>query len=508
MFLLSFVSAENISIMYGQNDSGDIIPLQTKGDGTLKVEMDLMNVTAGNIIALGNLSLGEKITFALGETIDNIVDGWVRITGNLNVTNGNLSLGGKLLLNDNGFLKWGGQDIGTNVSILYGQNSSGEVNALSVDSDNIWNINVAGVTSNIWEVVGGITQLVNAGDVKIDGNLNVTGNISGGSPVKIIGGLTVEGDTKFGSSNDACSGTNEGAMRYNSSLKRMQFCNGSSWYKIRSIPTIEATGGTILTYTEGLTDYRSHTFTTSGNFNVTYVEDGAAIEYLVVAGGGGGADYYYGGGGGAGGFRTGSGFDVSVQNYSITVGGGGNGGAGAAGYNGGNSSFGGLINASGGGGGGVSGGSSGGSGGGGAPSGGGGGAGNVGGYVDVEGYAGGQGGVYSAGGGGGAGEVGTGGGDATTNQPGGEGGDGKASTLRNGTSIYYAGGGGGGSYASGGASSGGLGGGGNGAGNTGSVQPTSGAVNTGGGGGGASTEGTTPDGAAGGSGIVIVRYEI
>jgi hypothetical protein len=33
-----------------------------------------------------NLSLGQRITFALGEMIDNIVDGWIRITGGLNVT--------------------------------------------------------------------------------------------------------------------------------------------------------------------------------------------------------------------------------------------------------------------------------------------------------------------------------------------------------------------------------------------------------------------------------------
>ena len=39
-----------------------------------------------NINATGNFSLGQKITFALGEIIDNIVDGWITITGNLNVT--------------------------------------------------------------------------------------------------------------------------------------------------------------------------------------------------------------------------------------------------------------------------------------------------------------------------------------------------------------------------------------------------------------------------------------
>lgn len=41
---------------------------------------------AGNFDIDGNFTLGEKITFALGEVIDNIVDGWITITGNLNVT--------------------------------------------------------------------------------------------------------------------------------------------------------------------------------------------------------------------------------------------------------------------------------------------------------------------------------------------------------------------------------------------------------------------------------------
>ena len=50
--------------------------------------------------------------------------------------------------------------------------------------------------------------------------------------MKIIGGLTVEGDTKFGSSGDSCSGANEGSIRYNSSLKRTRFCDGTNWVSI------------------------------------------------------------------------------------------------------------------------------------------------------------------------------------------------------------------------------------------------------------------------------------
>ena len=50
-------------------------------------------ITDTSITTPGNLTLGEKITFALGEIIDNIVDSWIRITGNLNVT-GNATITG------------------------------------------------------------------------------------------------------------------------------------------------------------------------------------------------------------------------------------------------------------------------------------------------------------------------------------------------------------------------------------------------------------------------------
>lgn len=45
---------------------------------------------SNNLKVVGNLTLGQKITFALGEIIDNIKDSWIRINGNLNVT-GNLT---------------------------------------------------------------------------------------------------------------------------------------------------------------------------------------------------------------------------------------------------------------------------------------------------------------------------------------------------------------------------------------------------------------------------------
>jgi hypothetical protein len=86
------------------------------------------------------------------------------------------------------------------------------------------------------------------------------------------------------------------------------------------LPTIEATGGTIVD-SDG---YRIHVFTGTGPFNVSFIGPPSYnnVEYVVVAGGGGVA-LAAEGGGGAGGFRTGTGFPVTVQDYTITVGGGG-----------------------------------------------------------------------------------------------------------------------------------------------------------------------------------------
>ena len=54
----------------------------------------------GNFTLSGNLTLGQKLTFAFGEIIDNIVDGWIRITGNLNV-NGTVKIEDDLNMTSN-----------------------------------------------------------------------------------------------------------------------------------------------------------------------------------------------------------------------------------------------------------------------------------------------------------------------------------------------------------------------------------------------------------------------
>ena len=304
-------------------------------------------------------------------------------------------------------------------------------------------------------------------------------------------------------------------------------------------PTAEyvtATGGTITT--SG--DYKIHTFTGGGPFNVTSsgnVAGSNTVDYLVVGGGGGGGSGD-GGGGGAGGYRESSGaasgcysasplgagvtgLAVPVQNYTITVGGGGAGTATPNPNTGGNrgdvSTFS-TITAAGGGGGAGGGACSspytpGGSGGGARRDGNGqgGGTGNVPIVSPPQGKDGGTPNAFpgpsgwnGAGGGGGATANGTGGtGNTPASERAGNGGAGATSSI-NGTPTARAGGGGGGAegnspncFGTGGTGGGGVG-----------FNPgrsnAAGTANTGGGGGGRANPGS---GSTGGSGIVIIRYK-
>jgi hypothetical protein len=261
----------------------------------------------------------------------------------------------------------------------------------------------------------------------------------------------------------------------------------------------EATGGITLEYDLDNKRYRSHTFTTSGTFNVTLVgddfDDRNKVDYLVIAGGGGAGGINFGAGGGAGGYRTTNGTSgenssaeskVTVTNtsYNVVVGAGGAGSTSTSvkGENGTTSSvsFTNFISTVGGGGGGSQGtrdGNNGGSGGGAAFNS------SAGLGTADQGFNGAIGGGNQSGGGGGAGEQPA---DANTNGVGGKGGDGLPNLLRTGSLETRAGGGGGGGLNTNGAN--GLGGG---------SEP-----NLGGGG------GISNNSKNGGSGIVVIRYEI
>jgi hypothetical protein len=56
----------------------------------------------------------------------------------------------------------------------------------------------------------------------------------------------VAGEVRIDNTSVACSSSNEGAMRYNSSLKVMQFCNGTTWRVVgeETAGMFECSGGT------------------------------------------------------------------------------------------------------------------------------------------------------------------------------------------------------------------------------------------------------------------------
>ena len=113
-----------------------------------------------------------------------------------------------------------------------------------------------------------------------------------------------------------------------------------------STPTVSITGTGNTTTTDG--DYTVHKFIIDGTYETDTTQD---VEYLVVGGGGAGGGNNFSGGGGAGGYRTATGFSVSADTYSITVGAGGAASGGATGGDGGDSVFSSITSTGGGGGG-------------------------------------------------------------------------------------------------------------------------------------------------------------
>ena len=359
------------------------------------------------------------------------------------------------------------------------------------------------VTSNTIQFTNTTTGIVTTGNVEVGGELTVSGNATVSSNLTVSGfvGTSETGALKIPSGTTAQQPTGVlGMIRYNTTANKLQVYTGNSW---QSLGGIIASGGTVTTGG----GYKTHTFTTSGTFEVT---SGGDIEYLIVAGGGAGASTD-GGGGGGGGVVTGT-MNIQPGSYTITRGGGGSyvNANDRAGNTGNNSTALGFTARGGGGGGNdrVSGQGpkTGGSGGGG---------GSRQSYNQWPGASGIQNSTYGygygndggdgvgeasspastrySGGGGGAGEAGKHGSDSSDRAGGGNG-----IQWPSGSGTYYGGGGGGGHNVIG---QGGLGGGGNGSNGN---ATTAGGANTGGGGGGGGNGHTR--GSSGGSGIIIIRY--
>lgn len=65
---------------------GDVNTSEIANDSIISAKILDGTITDADISDSTNLTLGQKITFSFGEVIDNIEDGWVRVTGGLNVT--------------------------------------------------------------------------------------------------------------------------------------------------------------------------------------------------------------------------------------------------------------------------------------------------------------------------------------------------------------------------------------------------------------------------------------
>jgi len=107
--------------------------------------------------------------------------------------------------------------------------------------------------------------------------------------------------------------------------------SGSTYIESIEYVSLQATGGTESTITDGANTYKMHVFTSSSTFQITKNTYNTPIEYVLVSGGGAGggnngpgpgAPYAYGGGGGAGGLSM-SNTAAAIGTYTVTVGGGG-----------------------------------------------------------------------------------------------------------------------------------------------------------------------------------------
>jgi len=143
-----------------------------------------------------NLTIGDKITFKLREAIDNLVDGFLRVTGSLNVTQDLIVLGG---VNVSGDLKINQLVNITAVGDLYiaggikaggGLNISGDLSiAQQINLTALGNIDASGTISagtlnaiSALNVGGGFDlgglTIQNDGDIVTQGDILFTGNIT------------------------------------------------------------------------------------------------------------------------------------------------------------------------------------------------------------------------------------------------------------------------------------------------------------------------------------------
>ncbi len=168
-----------------------------------------------DISDITNLTLGQKITFTFGQIIDNIVDGWITITGGLNVI-GHTNLSGNAYIGNSSMFvnaSSGNVGIGTtspgsrlsvwagdfnvsnaqNGSLFYVQNSSGNVGIGTVSPGAKLHINSGGSASSVLLLRGADDRnqneyLLNVSDSDTNSRGSVIISTASGPSLVAIGG--------------------------------------------------------------------------------------------------------------------------------------------------------------------------------------------------------------------------------------------------------------------------------------------------------------------------------
>jgi len=211
--LSATVSASRLPTVDGDDDAwgtilNDFLNVSHNESGELRNDtvstLQIVNgtITDVDISDTTNLTLGEKITFTLGEIIDNIVDGWITITGGLNVTQnlnvvGNATISGNLTVSQNvtadwfkGNLNW--SDVQNAPAYIENNTAGWNLTFSNIYSTDWTNISITeSQISNLQSYIANGSNInvldVNASSATIHGDLNVTGT-------SYLGDITITAD--------------------------------------------------------------------------------------------------------------------------------------------------------------------------------------------------------------------------------------------------------------------------------------------------------------------------
>lgn len=148
----SIDTAGNITSDWGNFNNINVTGLSYLGDLIIEAENittdNIIPLNNGNVSVMGNLTIWDTITFRLGEMIDNLIDGWIRITGNLNVT-GDLNVeGGVNATTFNGTYYGDGSNLiisttynATDINVTAGTYDKGTLNSIiSPEDEDTYNV--------------------------------------------------------------------------------------------------------------------------------------------------------------------------------------------------------------------------------------------------------------------------------------------------------------------------------------------------------------------------------